>query len=538
MVDEGGVTAQEELGSILDPFADRVEQTSDFDAATPDQKGMWVLPQLDLLGEPAAENSLDQQSLEDGCRKLEMVLERLGSPGKVQRVRGKAKVVRYELEPAPGAAIWRLTETATEIARDMQAPWARVLPLPDRTSVRIDVAREQRQPLLLRELIDSDAFEEQNAGSLPLVLGIEEDGSSVVGDLSTMPHLLIAGTTGSGKSVALNAMLVALLFRLTPDQCRLVLIDPAMVELNVYDGIPHLLAPVVTDAAKAVRALEWAAEHMEDRYRMMATAQTRSLASFNEKVAAAKAAGEPLEHRMQIGYDPRSGHPVYDEALREFVPLPRIVIVIDELTELMAQDLSEHLTRLAKRGRAAGIHLLLTTNSPIQTLLSPELRANLPARVAFKLMSERESQVMLSEAGAEDLLGKGDLLYAEPGRPVARLRGALVSGSEAAAVAEHWRSQSAPSYVAAISELDELALIERALPNSDGPESQTYRMAVQLVVENRKASSSWLSRQLRVGYEGAARLIERMERQGIVSTPDHVGRRDVLIRPADLLTYL
>jgi S-DNA-T family DNA segregation ATPase FtsK/SpoIIIE len=316
-----------------------------------------------------------------------------------------------------------------------------------------------------------------------------------------------------------------------------------MLELSVYDDIPHLLSPVVTEPAKAIRALKWAVEQMEERYRMMATIQVRSLASFNEKVRAAKAKGQPLGRRVQTGYDADTGQPIYEEEKLEYEPLPMIVVVVDELADLMmtaGKEVEFLIQRLAQKARAAGIHLIMATQRPSVDVITGVIKANLPTRISFQVASKIDSRTILNEQGAEQLLGKGDMLYVAGGKQIVRVHGPFVSDDEVRSVAEHWKAQRTPEYISAVTEepMDGGYAIEGAPSGPDDPETQTYRKAVQLVVENRKASTSWLQRQLRVGYNGAARLIERMEKDGIISQPDHVGRRDVMIEPADLPSYL
>jgi DNA segregation ATPase FtsK/SpoIIIE, S-DNA-T family len=349
-----------------------------------------------------------------------------------------------------------------------------------------------------------------------------------------MPHLLVAGTTGSGKSVGLNAMIVSLLYRLTPDQCRMIMIDPKMLELSTYDDIPHLLAPVVTEPAKAIRALKWAVEQMEERYRMMASIGVRGLASFNEKVRSAKAKGADLGRRVQTGYDMDTGQPIYEEEKLEYEPLPQIVVIVDELADLMmtaGKEVEFLIQRLAQKARAAGIHLIMATQRPSVDVITGVIKANLPTRISFQVTSKIDSRTILGEQGAEQLLGKGDMLYMPGGKQIVRVHGPFVSDEEVKAVADHWRGQGSPEYIQSVTEEPEDGgyTLDGAPTGEDSAEDQMYRKARQLVAESQKASTSWLQRQLRVGYNSAARLIERMESDGLVSRPDHVGRRDVLM---------
>jgi DNA segregation ATPase FtsK/SpoIIIE, S-DNA-T family len=505
----------------------------------------WVLPTLDLLAPPPAPvtDKLDKAALERNARLLETVLEDFHVRGHVTEVRPGPVVTMYELEPAAGIKASRVVALADDIARNMSALSARVATVPGRTVIGIELPNQKRESVVLSELIASQQFEHQSPGNLALILGKNIGGDAVIADLAPMPHLLVAGTTGSGKSVGLNAMILSLLYRLTPDQCRMIMIDPKMLELSVYDDIPHLLSPVVTEPAKAIRALKWAVEQMEDRYRMMATIQVRGLASFNDKVRSAKAKGQPLGRRVQTGYDADTGQPTYEEEKLEYEPLPMIVVVVDELADLMmtaGKEVEFLIQRLAQKARAAGIHLIMATQRPSVDVITGVIKANLPTRISFQVASKIDSRTILNEQGAEQLLGKGDMLYVAGGKQIVRVHGPFVSDDEVRAVAEHWKAQRAPEYVSAVTEepLEGSYTIEGAPTGPDDPETQTYRKAVQLVVENRKASTSWLQRQLRVGYNGAARLIERMEKAGIISTPDHVGRREVLIEPSDLPSYL
>ncbi|WP_420137898.1 DNA translocase FtsK [Sphingomonas sp.] len=505
----------------------------------------WVLPTLDLLSPPPppVTGQLDKAALERNARLLETVLEDFHVRGHITEVRPGPVVTMYELEPAAGIKASRVVALADDIARNMSALSARVATIPGRTVIGIELPNQKRESVVLSELVASDQFENQGPGNLALILGKNIAGDPVIADLSPMPHLLVAGTTGSGKSVGLNAMILSLLYRLTPDQCRMIMIDPKMLELSVYDDIPHLLSPVVTEPAKAIRALKWTVEQMEERYRMMATIQVRSLASFNEKVKAAKAKGQPLGRRVQTGYDADSGQPIYEEEKLEYEPLPMIVVVVDELADLMmtaGKEVEFLIQRLAQKARAAGIHLIMATQRPSVDVITGVIKANLPTRISFQVASKIDSRTILNEQGAEQLLGKGDMLYVAGGKQIVRVHGPFVSDDEVRGVADHWKAQRPPEYISAVTEepLEGSYEIEGAPTGPDDPETATYRKAVQLVVENRKASTSWLQRQLRVGYNSAARLIERMEKQGIISTPDHVGRREVLIEPADLASYL
>jgi DNA segregation ATPase FtsK/SpoIIIE, S-DNA-T family len=497
----------------------------------------YQLPTLDLLNPPppASNTMLDKASLERNARLLESVLEDFSVKGEIVEVRPGPVVTMYELEPASGIKASRVIQLADDIARNMSALSARVATIPGRSVIGIELPNAKREMVTLSELIASDAFEDQQA-SLPLILGKNIAGDPVVADLAPMPHLLVAGTTGSGKSVGLNCMILSLLYRLTPEQCRMIMIDPKMLELSIYDDIPHLLSPVVTEPAKAIRALKWTVEQMEERYRMMASVGVRALSSFNAKVRDAKAKGQSLGRRVQTGYDQESGQPTYEMEELEYEPLPQIVVVVDELADLMmtaGKEVEFLIQRLAQKARAAGIHLIMATQRPSVDVITGVIKANLPTRISFSVTSKIDSRTILGEQGAEQLLGKGDMLYMPGGKQIARVHGPFVSDEEVRAVADFWRGQGHPEYVQSVTEEPEDGgyMFEGQPTGDDDAESQLYRKAVQTVAESQKASTSYLQRQLRVGYNNAARLIERMEKEGKVSAPDHVGRREVLIDP-------
>jgi DNA segregation ATPase FtsK/SpoIIIE, S-DNA-T family len=500
-----------------------------------DFKDSYQLPSLDLLAPPPANTNatIDKAALERNARLLESVLEDFHVKGEIVEVRPGPVVTMYELEPASGIKASRVIQLADDIARNMSAISARVATIPGRTVIGIELPNAVREGVNLHELIGSQQFEEQGA-TLPVVLGKNIAGEPVIADLAPMPHLLVAGTTGSGKSVGLNCMILSLLYRLTPEQCRLIMIDPKMLELSMYKDIPHLLADVVTDPPKAVRALKWAVEQMEDRYRMMASVNVRSLASFNDKVRTAKAKGQTLGRKVQVGYDSDTGKPIYEEETLDLQVLPLIVVIVDELADLMmtaGKEVEFLIQRLAQKARAAGIHLIMATQRPSVDVITGVIKANLPTRISFHVTSKIDSRTILGEQGAEQLLGKGDMLYMSGGKGITRVHGPFVSDDEVQAVTDFWRSQGAPDYISAVTEEPEDGgfTLEGAPDGEDSPEEQSYRRAVQLVAESQKASTSWLQRQLRVGYNSAARLIERMEREGLVSKPDHVGRREVLM---------
>ena len=495
--------------------------------------GSFVLPSLELLDPPPTISvpKLDKAALEANARLLESVLDDFHVKGQIVAVRPGPVVTMYELEPAAGIKSSRVIQLAEDIARNMSALSARVSTIPGRTVMGIELPNAHREAVVFQEMVGSDAFAEQK-GALPIILGKNISGDPVIADLAPMPHLLVAGTTGSGKSVGLNCMILSLLYRLTPDQCRMIMIDPKMLELSSYDDIPHLLSPVVTEPAKAIRALKWAVEQMEERYRMMSSLGVRNLANFNEKVRNAAAKGAPLGRKVQIGYDPMTGQPQYEEESLAYEPMPQIVVIVDELADLMmtaGKEVEFLIQRLAQKARAAGIHLIMATQRPSVDVITGVIKANLPTRISFHVTSKIDSRTILGEQGAEQLLGKGDMLYMASGRGLTRIHGPFVSDDEVRRVADHWRGQGQPDYIQAVTEEPEEGGFDfGGMGGDDSEEDSQYRKACQIVFESQKASTSWIQRQLRIGYNSAARLIDRMEEDGFISAPNHIGRREVL----------
>jgi S-DNA-T family DNA segregation ATPase FtsK/SpoIIIE len=494
----------------------------------------YELPSLDLLENAPVDTApkLDKLALERNARLLENVLDDFNVKGEITAVRTGPVVTMYELEPAPGIKASRVVGLAEDIARNMSAVSARVAPIPGRTVMGIELPNADRQIVAFKELAACAAFADSKGG-LPIILGKDIAGEPVVADLAAMPHLLVAGTTGSGKSVGLNTILLSLLYRFTPSECRLILIDPKVLELKSYDDIPHLLSPVVTEPAKAVRALKWAVEEMERRYRMMSALGTRNLTGFNDKVKTAAAKGKPLGRRDQTGFDPDSGEELFEEEQLDYQPLPLIVLIVDELADLMVtvgKEIEVLIQRLSQKSRAAGIHLIMATQRPSVDVITGVIKANLPTRVSFHVTSRIDSRTILGEQGAEQLLGKGDMLYKPSSGALRRVHGPFVSDEEVERVAEHWRGQGEPVYVDSVTEEPEDAGMfgfEDDFTASDNPEERKYRQACQVVFENQKASGSWLQRQMGVGYNTAAKWIEKMEQDGFVGPANHVGRRDI-----------
>ncbi len=501
------------------------------------QKDMFAdyeLPSLDLLEDPPvhAAPKLDKMGLERNARLLENVLDDFNVKGEITAVRTGPVVTMYELEPAPGIKASRVIGLAEDIARNMSAISARVSPIPGKTVMGIELPNADRQMVVLKELAACEAFAEAT-GALPIILGKDIAGDPIVADLAAMPHLLVAGTTGSGKSVGLNCILLSLLYRFTPAECRLILIDPKVLELKSYDDIPHLLSPVVTEPHKSVRALKWAVEEMERRYRMMSSINSRNISGFNEKLKTAAAKGKPLGRRVQIGFDPDSGEELFEEEQLDYEVLPQIVLIVDELADLMVtvgKEIEVLIQRLSQKSRAAGIHLIMATQRPSVDVITGVIKANLPTRISFKVTSRIDSRTILGEQGSEQLLGKGDMLYKPNTGAMVRVHGPFVSDEEVEAVADHWRAQGKPDYVDAVTEEPEDGgglNFEDELTASDNPDERKYRQACQVVIENQKASGSWLQRQMGVGYNTAAKWIERMESEGLVGPANHVGRREI-----------
>ncbi len=465
---------------------------------------------------------------------LETVLGDFGVRGVITAVKPGPVVTMYELEPAAGIKAARVIGLADDIARMMSAVSARIAVVPGRNVIGIELPNRKRETVALRELLASSDYENPNA-ALTLALGKDISGAPVFADLARMPHLLIAGTTGSGKSVAINTMILSLLYRHAPKTCRLILIDPKMLELSVYDGIPHLLAPVVTEPKKAIVALKWAVREMEDRYRKMSKLGVRNIDGFNARVEQAAAKGETLKRRVQTGFDPETGEPVFEEETLSLEKLPYLVVVIDEMADLMivaGKEIEALVQRLAQMARAAGIHVMMATQRPSVDVITGTIKANFPTRISFQVTSKIDSRTILGEQGAEQLLGQGDMLYMAGGGRIRRVHGPYVSDGEVEEVVKHLKAQGFPEYVEAVTaEPDEDEDGGAALLGEDGgggSGDQLYDQAVAIVLRERKVSTSYIQRRLQIGYNRAARIIERMEEDGVVSAPNHQGKRDVL----------
>ena len=498
--------------------------------------GSYQLPALNLLAKvPASRGEVvSDEALEQNARMLENVLSDFGVRGEIINVRPGPVVTLYELEPAAGVKSSRVIGLADDIARSMAAVAARVAVIPGRNAIGIELPNQTRETVFIRELFSSDDFE-NTRGDLTLTLGKSIGGEPVFADLARMPHLLIAGTTGSGKSVGINTMILSLLFRLSPDECKLIMIDPKMLELSVYEGIPHLLAPVVTDPRKAVVALKWTVREMEERYRKMSKLGVRNIEGFNQRVAEADADGEVLTRTVHTGYDGETGEPVYESEELDYSAMPFIVVVIDEVADLMmvaGKDIEAMVQRLAQMARAAGIHLIMATQRPSVDVITGTIKANFPTRISFQVTSKIDSRTILGEQGAEQLLGMGDMLHMAGGGRIRRVHGAFVSDDEVEKVVKFLKKQGKPDYVQEVTEMREdedgaVAGLDIGGNTSSG--DALYDKAVAIVIRDRKASTSYVQRRLQIGYNRAATLIERMEEDGVISPANHAGKREVLV---------
>jgi S-DNA-T family DNA segregation ATPase FtsK/SpoIIIE len=497
----------------------------------------FELPPLALLASPATVErySLSDEALEENARMLESVLEDYGVRGEIVSVRPGPVVTMYELEPAPGLKASRVIGLADDIARSMSALSARVSTVPGRSVIGIELPNARREKVVLREILSARDFGDSNQ-RLPLALGKDIGGEAVVANLAKMPHLLIAGTTGSGKSVAINTMILSLLYKLSPEECRLIMIDPKMLELSVYDGIPHLLSPVVTDPKKAVVALKWVVGEMEERYRKMSKMGVRNIEGFNGRVREALSRGEMFKRTVQTGFDDLTGDPVFET--EEFAPelLPFIVVIVDEMADLMmvaGKEIEACIQRLAQMARASGIHLIMATQRPSVDVITGTIKANFPTRISFQVTSKIDSRTILGEQGAEQLLGMGDMLYMAGGAKITRVHGPFVSDEEVEEVVNHLKSFGPPSYMSGVLDAPEgerEAEIDAVLGLGGGEnEDALYDQAVAIVAKDRKCSTSYIQRKLGIGYNKAAKLVEQMEDQGVVTPANHVGKREILV---------
>ena len=507
--------------------------------------GGYTLPALELLTQPSkiSRTTVSADTLQQNATALEGVLGDFGVRGEIINARPGPVVTLYELEPAPGIKSSRVISLADDIARSMSALSARVAVVSGRNAIGIELPNPTREKVYLRELLASRDYGD-TTHRLPLCLGKSIGGESVLVDLARMPHLLIAGTTGSGKSVAINTMILSLLYRLHPDQCRLIMVDPKMLELSVYDGIPHLLTPVVTDPKKAVVALKWAVREMEERYKKMSKLGVRNIDGYNARVVEANGKGEKLTRTVHTGYNRDTGEAIYEHEDLDLEPLPYIVVIVDEMADLMmvaGKDIEGAVQRLAQMARAAGLHVILATQRPSVDVITGTIKANFPTRISFQVTSKIDSRTILGEQGAEQLLGQGDMLYMAGGGRISRVHGPFVSDEEVEKVVRHLKSQGTPEYLEAVTAEDpqdeDGNPIFDATAMGGGEGGDLYQQAVQVVVRDRKASTSYIQRRLSIGYNRAASLMERMEQEGIVGQPNHAGKREILVEGADEDAY-
>lgn len=497
-------------------------------------------PALNLLYEPTEADraaAMTQEEADETARRLEETLKDYGVKGEITRVLPGPVVTLYELEPAPGTKTSRVVGLADDISRSMAALSARIAPVPGKSVIGIELPNSKRETVFLHEMLAHKAFSGSKA-ALPLALGKDIGGQMIMGDLAQMPHLLVAGTTGSGKSVAVNTMLLSLVYALSPEQVRFIMIDPKILELSIYDGIPHLLSPVVTDPKKAVVALKWVVQEMNQRYQSMSTLNVRNIANYNAKIKTALANGETLTRQVQVGFDPDTGEPVTEDQAFDMRPLPHIVVIVDEMAELMlmvGKDIEAAIQSIAQKARAAGIHMIMATQRPSVDVITGTIKANFPSRISFAVSSKIDSRTVLNEMGAEQLLGQGDMLYQPNGGRTTRVHGPFASDDEVEAVVAHLRQVGSPDYVEAI--IDEEALEASAGPDGldlplfekESSGDDLYDRAVQVVLRDKKASTSHVQRRLQIGYNRAANLIDRMEDEGLISSADHVGRRKIMV---------
>ncbi|MGR9465726.1 DNA translocase FtsK [Rhizobium leguminosarum] len=499
----------------------------------------YQFPPRALLQEPPERlgEIMSQETLEQNAGLLESVLEDFGIKGEIIHVRPGPVVTLYEFEPAPGVKSSRVIGLADDIARSMSALSARVAVVPGRNVIGIELPNVTRETVYFREMIESQDFE-KSGYKLALGLGKTIGGEPVIAELAKMPHLLVAGTTGSGKSVAINTMILSLLYRMTPEQCRLIMVDPKMLELSVYDGIPHLLTPVVTDPKKAVMALKWAVREMEERYRKMSRLGVRNIDGYNDRMAQAREKGETIHVMVQVGFDKGTGVPIEESQALDLTPMPYIVVIVDEMADLMmvaGKDIEGAIQRLAQMARAAGIHLIMATQRPSVDVITGTIKANFPTRISFQVTSKIDSRTILGEQGAEQLLGQGDMLHMQGGGRISRVHGPFVSDVEVEKVVAHLKTQGRPEYLDTVTADEEEETEEEeagavfdksAMASEDG--NELYEQAVKVVMRDKKCSTSYIQRRLGIGYNRAASLVERMEKEGLVGPANHVGKREIV----------
>ena len=504
----------------------------------PLEVGAWKLPPLALLTpapQRATQGTPTDEALQGTARQLESVLSDYGVQGRIVAIRPGPVVTLYELEPAPGIRSARVIGLADDVARSLSVTAVRIATVPGRNVIGIEVPNARRETVYLSELFNTPEWDEQQS-KLAIALGKDIGGGPVIADLARMPHLLVAGTTGSGKSVGINAMILSLLYRLSPDQCRLILIDPKMLELSVYEGIPHLLAPVVTEPAKAVVALKWTVREMERRYRAMSGLSVRNIGGYNDRVTDARARGEVVNRRVQTGFDSETGKPIFEDQPLALETLPFIVVVIDEMADLMmvaGKEIEAAVQRLAQMARAAGIHVVMATQRPSVDVITGTIKANFPTRISFQVISKFDSRTILGEQGSEQLLGMGDMLYMAGGGRITRVHGPFVSDREVEEIVEYFRDQGEPNYLEEVTEApdnDDAPLSMSGLSGAGDDDKSLFDHAVAVVARDGKVSTSYIQRKLAIGYNKAARLVEQMETEGIVGPASPTGKREILVR--------
>ena len=516
------------------PKAQQIEKNLASDEAKKAKE--YVLPDINLLSAPKNDNTIvyDEAQLKENAVKLEQVLQDFGIHGKIVKVRPGPVVTLYELEPAPGTRTARVIGLSDDIARSMSVASVRMAVVAGHNTIGIELPNEKRETVWLRELLENPQFKDSK-NILNVGLGKDIGGQPVYADISKMPHLLVAGTTGSGKSVGVNTMILSLLFRMTPDECKLIMIDPKQLEFSMYNGIPHLLTPVITDPGRAVVGLKWAVREMEDRYRAMALMNVRNIAGYNQKVAEMRKSGKEMKKTVQVGFDKETGRPIYEEQTIDTSPMPYIVIVVDEMADLMlvaGKEVEAAIQRLAQMARAAGIHIIMSTQRPSVDVITGIIKANFPSRISFHVTTKIDSRTILGEQGAEQLLGMGDMLYMPSGLRPVRVHGCFVADAEVERIVEYIKSQGEPHYVSEVTEGElntkDTPVADKGAFGAGSDDDDLYAQAVAIVRADKKASTSYIQRKLRLGYNRAAVLIERMEDEGIVTAPDRVGRREVI----------
>ena len=490
----------------------------------------YKLPNISLLDEYTSEDRyIDQSTIQEISNELLQVLEEFSVKGKILNVRQGPVVTIFEFKPVPGIKTSRVISLSEDIARSMSVISVRISTIPGQNAIGIELPNKQRQTVYLSELLISEVFQSKNNG-IPLILGKDINGLPVLADLVKMPHLLMAGTTGSGKSVSINGMILSILFKFKPTECKLIMIDPKMLELSVYDNIPHLLTPVVTEPKQAVFALKWAVSEMEHRYKQMSKLGVRNIDNFNQKLKDAQNNPQLLIRKIQTGFDPNTGKPIFETQHLDFDPIPYIVVVVDEMADLMlvaGKEVEASIQRLAQMARAAGIHLIMATQRPSVDVVTGTIKANFPTRISFQVTSKIDSRTILGEQGAEQLLGQGDMLYMSGAGRILRVHGPFVKDSEVERVVNFIRNQGVPDYVDIITEQsDESNSNKEQNKNS---EDDMYNRALEIIMNDKKCSVSYIQRKLQIGYNRAARIIEEMEEKGVLSPPNNNGKREILI---------